>query len=255
MESAERSSMPAAWQRYLRRSVADGSGRGRLEPQQMPPGKTVLGVACADIERLGIHKQVNRRAGRIRIGCGLEPGGAPVASPAPLAAPMAAPAPALPGNFNVITGAETSPHVTQSGSMVWSSDGKTIVVNYNDSRDVEAAGTSGLSVSTDGGSSWVRFDPSPLNSGHGSNFGDPILVFNQKLATWFAGDLAAGAAAKASGCGVPETPSPGPQEPVRIPGRVTTASRCGSTIPRPARSMAASIFPGTTTLWATGLFR
>jgi hypothetical protein len=65
----------------------------------------------------------------------------------------------------------------------------TVVVNYN-----AEYGTgncySGVSVSTDGGSTFTESEP--LCSGHGTNFGDPIVVFNQKLNMWFAGDLATG---------------------------------------------------------------
>src|SRR5438552_12184650 len=33
---------------------------------------------------------------------------------------------------------------------------------------------------------------SPFASGHGTNYGDPIVVYNARLSTWFAGDLATG---------------------------------------------------------------
>jgi hypothetical protein len=64
--------------------------------------------------------------------------------------------------------------------MVWSSDGNTVVVNYNDSRTAPN-NYSGLSVSTDGGTTWARLSPSPLASGHGINYGEPIVVYNAKL--------------------------------------------------------------------------
>ncbi len=102
--------------------------------QTTPPGKTVLGVACADIYALGIDRQANLRAAAVRVGCG---------------------------------------------------------VNYNDSRTAPS-NFSGVSVSSDGGATFARLNPSPLATGHGTNFGDPILVYNQKLAKWFAGDLATG---------------------------------------------------------------
>src|SRR5207249_10368630 len=80
---------------------------------------------------------------------------------------------------------------TQSESTVWSSDGNTIVVNYNDSRTAPG-NYSGVSVSTDRGATFSRLDPSPFAGGHGTNYGDPILVYNAKLGKWFAGDLATG---------------------------------------------------------------
>ncbi len=49
----------------------------------------------------------------------------------------------------------------------------TVVVNYNDLRT--AAGCyAGLSYSTDSGATW--HEEQPLCAGHGTNFGDPIVV-------------------------------------------------------------------------------
>src|SRR5205807_1928416 len=45
------------------------------------------------------------------------------------------------------------------------------------------------------GTTWTRpggAGASPLCSGHGTNYGDPIVVYNARLALWFAGDLATG---------------------------------------------------------------
>jgi hypothetical protein len=50
---------------------------------------------------------------------------------------------------------------------------------------------SGVSVSKDGGATFQRILPSPFATGHGANIGDPIVVFNQNLGLWFAGDLVA----------------------------------------------------------------
>jgi len=86
------------------------------------------------------------------------------------------------------------PHVVQSESMVWS-QGSTIVVNYNDSLGAASSPTnfSGVSVSHDGGTTFTRLGPPGPFTGHVSDFGDPIVVYNQKLAEWFAGDLVGGA--------------------------------------------------------------
>ena len=152
------------------------------------PSQSVLGVRCSEIYERGIDKQENLRATMIRVGCGLEapgelgPEGVGVESPEDF------------NNVNLITGLETFPHVTQSESMVWSTpDGQTVVVNYNDSRDISASPIiiSGLSVSFDGGDTFTRLTPDPL-VGHANNFGDPIVVYNNALAKWFAGDLVTG---------------------------------------------------------------
>jgi len=148
--------------------------------------QTVLGVQCSQIFELGIDKQENLRATMIRVACGMDaPGfagqdGEGIESPEDFT------------NINLITGGETLPHVTQSESMVWSTpDGSAIVVNYNDSRNAPT-NYSGASVSFDHGATFERILPSPFASGHGTNFGDPIVVYNNALGKWFAGDLATG---------------------------------------------------------------
>ena len=57
--------------------------------------------------------------------------------------------------------------------MAWA-HGNTIVVNYNDSRTSSAC-YAGNSYSTDGGATWHAAQE-PLLTGHGTNFGDPIVV-------------------------------------------------------------------------------
>src|SRR5712691_11468156 len=143
-------------------------GQNTVAAQAPPPPETITDADCARIAELGIDKQQNLRAAYIRIACGLEAPGEPgVVSAVPGApGPLAAPA-----NVNTITGTETYPKVTQSESMVWSSDGNTIVVNYNDSRTAPN-NYSGVSRSIDGGSTFTRIDPSPFASGHGTNYGD-----------------------------------------------------------------------------------
>ena len=166
------------------------AGQNPIVPLPALPGEKVIdGVPCSQITRLGIDKQMNLRAARILVGCGRAVGGS--TSPGSVIAPeMAPPAPpGTPGNTDTVTGPEIWPHVTQSESSVWSSDGKTIVVNMNDSRSPTTIAS--LSVSTDGGQTFTRLNPSPL-TGHGANVGDPILVYNQKLGLWFAGDLVTG---------------------------------------------------------------
>src|SRR6266571_2635042 len=150
--------------------------------------ETITGADCSRIAELGIDKQQNLRAAYIRIACGLEAPGEPgVVSAAPeVPSPLAAPV-----NVNTITGTETYPHVTQSESMVWSSDGATIVVNYNDSRTAPS-NYSGASVSTDGGVTFTRLDPSPFASGHGTNFGDPVTLYNKPTSTFHAIWIASG---------------------------------------------------------------
>jgi hypothetical protein len=145
---------------------------------------TSVGIECSQIKALHLLEQENLRAGAALIECGIVPGGRPIArnkedeSPAPP---------------NILVSNRTctnSSSCTKSESMVWSSpDSQTIVVNYNDHHDNQ---TSGTSYSTDGGATFTEIDPPPFAAGHGTNYGDPVVVYNQKLGLWFAGDLATG---------------------------------------------------------------
>ena len=67
---------------------------------------------------------------------------------------------------------------------------QTVVVNYND--HITDNSYSGASYSTDGGATFTEIHPPPFATGHGTNYGDPIVVYNQKLGKWFAGDLVTG---------------------------------------------------------------
>src|SRR6202158_6256313 len=116
---------------------AFAAGKAKLSTQ------TVLDVPCSEIFARGIDRQENLRATAIRVGCGLDaPGEAGAESEGQSGEDFI--------NINLITGAEIFPPPTQSESMVWSTpDGQTVVVNYNDSRDVAQSpvNISGVSVS------------------------------------------------------------------------------------------------------------
>jgi hypothetical protein len=78
--------------------------------------------------------------------------------------------------------------------MVWASTknkGKTIVDNFNDSAG-DGSDYSGTAYSSNGGATFKEIQPPPFGSAHGSNFGDPIVVFNSKLGKFFAGDIVSG---------------------------------------------------------------
>jgi DNA-binding beta-propeller fold protein YncE len=144
---------------------------------------------CSSIAKEGIEKQLNLEASEILVECGVLPAGAGTGESE---SPASGPEGSFPGSdVNVITGAETYPHVTQSESFVWS-HGNTIVVTYNDSRGATESPTnlSGVSVSHDGGETFTRLLPSPF-TGHRRNRGDPVVVYNEKLGKWFAGFLVA----------------------------------------------------------------
>ena len=94
---------------------------------------------------------------------------------------------------DVIPGEPASAHTAQNESFVWA-NGCTVVVNYNDSTgyDRNPRVASGISYSTDCGTTFTAVRPSPLSGLHGVNYGDPILVYNAKLGRWYAGAMVGG---------------------------------------------------------------
>jgi hypothetical protein len=156
----------------------------RTTQSALPPPPPL--PACSQIHSLHLDLQLNLRASAALVACGqATPGGQGPAAPMGPGTPQAGGT-----NVDVITGGETYPHVTQSEDQIWK-HGSTVVVNYNDSRDAPS-NYSGVSYSTNGGASFTRILPSPFATGHGTNYGDPIVVYNNKLGMWFAGDLATG---------------------------------------------------------------
>ncbi|MGH8095402.1 MAG: hypothetical protein ACREIF_18365 [Chthoniobacterales bacterium] len=153
------------------------------------------GVDCSQIHALGIDKQENLGAGAIMIYCGEAEGGAPslaVAYPdfvQKLLAPLAYGG----ADIDLVTGTETFPHVTQSETYTLANpdNANQIVVTYNDSRTA-SANYSGASYSSDGGATFTRLNPSPFASGHGTNFGDPVTLYNSPTGTFFGIFLATG---------------------------------------------------------------
>ena len=100
-------------------------------------------------------------------------------------------APLLGGtDVDLITGTETSPHITQSETFVAANpdNPNEIVVAYNDSRGRNAnpINISGASVSTDGGTH--LYPPHQAPSGQGpfpNTVGDPVILVNRPTGTWF----------------------------------------------------------------------
>jgi hypothetical protein len=143
---------------------------------------TSTGLNCSQIQSLNLLKQDNMRAGLTLIECGVVQGGASVGGDSE---ENEAPAPPniLVSNRTCNSGSSC----TKSESMVWA-QGSTIVVNFNDHNAGQYAGAS---YSTNGGATFTQINPPPFTS-HGTNYGDPIVVYNAKLAKWFAGDLVGG---------------------------------------------------------------
>jgi hypothetical protein len=156
----------------------------------LPPG-----FDCAQISPLGIDKQENFRAGAIMIACGESQGGSalPYGSFAQLFHQVTAPLVYGGADVDLITGAENISHPTQSETYTLANpdNPNQIVVTYNDSRTA-SANYSGASYSSDGGTTFTRLSPNPFSAGHGTNFGDPVTLYNKPTGTFFAIFLATG---------------------------------------------------------------
>jgi hypothetical protein len=149
---------------------------------------TSAGIDCSQVGSLHLLRQDNMRAGLALMECGIIP--RPDVGVEGDASNIDAPlAPNVQVSNRTCSSGSTC---TKSESMVYKSTrggDNTIVVNYNDHNGNNYSGTS---YSTDGGTTWTQIIPAPFASGHGTNYGDPIVVFNSKLNQWFAGDLVTG---------------------------------------------------------------
>jgi hypothetical protein len=145
---------------------------------------TSVGIDCSQVRELNLMSQENFRAGKALIECGLVQGGRE-----DNAGDNEAPQPpnVLVSNRSCTSGTSC----TKSESMVWS-QGCTIVSTYNDHNPAQSNTYGGISYSTDCGATFTEIEPDPLATGHAQNYGDPIVVYNAKLAKWFAGDLVTG---------------------------------------------------------------
>jgi hypothetical protein len=155
------------------------------------------GFDCSRLHELGIDKQENFRAGAIMTACGQTQGGAgsiisQVIQKLPLPraikkllTPLAYGA----TDVDLVTGAESSPNVTQSETFTTANPDNPdqIVVAYNDSRGRNAnpINISGASVSVDGGLTFTRLTKANGQSPFDNTFGDPVVLYNKPSGTWF----------------------------------------------------------------------
>ena len=160
-----------------------------LAPGIAQAQQTTTGIPCSQIAARHLTMQDNMRAGLTLIQCGVVQGGRPE--------PGRAEEESAPQPPNVQVSDRTcssGSSCTHSESMVWqntSAGSQTIVVNYNDDYQ-NGSNYSGTSYSLDGGATFTQILPPPFASGHGTNYGDPLVVYNQKLGKFFAGDLVTG---------------------------------------------------------------
>ena len=146
---------------------------------------------CASIDKLGLEKQTNVNAARILASCERGEGGFTGYEFSALRQ-IGATAPDIGGIDRDVTAAsgETAPHLTQSETQTWA-EGNTTVVTYNDSKTAPSC-YSGGSYSQDDGVTWNYLSTRPFCTGHGTGFGDPVVVYDRAHAKWVAIFLASG---------------------------------------------------------------
>ena len=159
-----------------------------LNPAPVVAQMTSTGIDCSQIASLHLLKQDNMRAGLALMECGVIPRPDAAGSGDEVSGDEPQPPNILVSNRSCSSGSTC----TKSESMVFHSakaGDQTVVVNYNDHNGNNYSGTS---FSLDNGATMTQILPAPFASGHGTNYGDPIVVYNLKLGTWFAGDLVTG---------------------------------------------------------------
>src|SRR6478672_9507946 len=174
-------------------SIIKGMTKGKTITHSTDP-LVPVGFDCSRIKELGIDKQENFRAGAIMIACGEVPGATTSATSTlgpigrfikKLLIPLAYGA----ADVNLITGTETSPNITQSETFSTANPDNTqqVCVAYNDSRGRNAnpINISGISCSTDGGTTFTRVTNASGQSPFAGTEGDPVLLYNRPTGTWF----------------------------------------------------------------------
>ncbi|MEP6910065.1 MAG: hypothetical protein ABI896_06510, partial [Actinomycetota bacterium] len=146
---------------------------------------------CGSIDKLGLEKQMNAHAAQILASCRGGSVGQRAASTSFSSLNLLAPATYGGTDVNEITGGEgTYPRVTQSETQTWA-QGNTVVTTFNDSRSAPSC-YSGGSYSLDNGATFIPYNTRPFCSGHGTGYGDPVIVFDQAHSKWVAVFLASG---------------------------------------------------------------
>jgi hypothetical protein len=168
-----------------------------IQAQQMPSNTTRSTdppvpalFDCSKIYELGIYKQVSLQAAAIMIFCGEAQGGSASSAGAfsRLVQKLLRPVEYGTTDIDLITGTETSPHITQSTTFTAGNPDNPlqILVAYNDARGFDANPSSGAgaSVSTDGGNTFTRLATA---SGQGPfpNSSSPVVLYNKPGQIWF----------------------------------------------------------------------
>ena len=129
--------------------------------QGLPPG-----FDCATIHEKGIDRMEGLKWGLLMLNCGEGRGGTPKGAPTSafsklvqkLLPPSLAPVTFGAADVNLVTGTETPPNTTQSETFTTANPDNPdqVCVAFNDSRGANFSNFSGISCSTDGGTTFTR---------------------------------------------------------------------------------------------------
>ena len=152
----------------------------------LPPG-----FDCATIHERGIDKMEGLKWGLLMLNCGEGRGGTPSSAFSQLVQKLL-PSPRTPltygaADVNLVTGAETFPNTTQSETFTTANPDNPdqVCVAFNDSRGANFSNFSGISCSTDGGTTFTRVTTAAGRSPFDNTFGDPVVLYNKPTGTWF----------------------------------------------------------------------
>ena len=168
-------------------SMAQGQQKPKIITNSTNP-LVPAGFDCSRIHELGIDKMEGFRAGVIMIACGEAKGGSASAFGETsqfvqeLLAPLFGAA-----DVDLVTGTETPPHIIQSETYTTANPDNPdqICVAFNDSRGAANSNFSGISCSTDGGTTFTRVTNASGQSPFANTFGDPVVLYNKPTGTWF----------------------------------------------------------------------
>ncbi|HUS14832.1 MAG TPA: sialidase family protein, partial [Chloroflexia bacterium] len=142
---------------------------------------------CSDIAKYSLDKQMNLYAARTLAACGQGPAAPEIKVPPPPPVQGGTRlAPAAFGGTDLNVHPPVSP-ATQSESFIWGDGAGTIVVAYD---DLDGGSAGKASRSTDNGATWATIDGDPFAIGHGTNRGDPAVVYSARARRWVAEFLA-----------------------------------------------------------------
>jgi hypothetical protein len=170
------------------KSVKQQKNNAGDSPFILPPG-----FDCAKIHELGVDKMEGIKAMLIMLNCGEGRGGTRSATSAfsrlvqKVLPPALGPLTFGAGDVNLVTGAETFPNTTQSETFTTANPDNPdqVCVAFNDSRGANSNNFSGISCSTDGGTTFTRVTTASGRSPFDNTFGDPVLLYNRLTGTWF----------------------------------------------------------------------